>query len=106
MKTKVTSEMSKERKITMAAKFVLELNITFCGIHAKINQCLVEEEKFIFFRRHRWMHYMTDKTPLEEAPVQRKWIMEHEQNLSGTKDEYVPYSTTRTKIDSWTPPQN
>lgn len=33
MKTKVTSEMSKERKITMAAKFVLELNITFCGIH-------------------------------------------------------------------------
>ncbi|XP_061179300.1 NADH dehydrogenase [ubiquinone] 1 alpha subcomplex subunit 12-like [Saccostrea echinata] len=55
---------------------------------------------------HRWMHYMTDETPVEKPLTQRKWMMEHEQNPSGTKDEYVPYSTTRTKIESWTPPQN
>lgn len=52
------------------------------------------------------MHYITDQTPVEKPPEQKKWMMEHEENLSATPDEYVPYSTTRTKIESWTPPQN
>ncbi|XP_031557980.1 NADH dehydrogenase [ubiquinone] 1 alpha subcomplex subunit 12-like [Actinia tenebrosa] len=55
---------------------------------------------------HRWMHYMTDETPVQSKPVQRKFLMDHERNYTGTKREYVPYSTTRPKIESWQPPKN
>ncbi|XP_048739512.1 NADH dehydrogenase [ubiquinone] 1 alpha subcomplex subunit 12-like [Ostrea edulis] len=55
---------------------------------------------------HRWMHYITDETPVEKPPTIRKWMMTHEENPTGTNEEYVPYSTTRSKIQSWTPPQN
>lgn len=55
---------------------------------------------------HRWMHYMTDDPPTKVLPAERKFIQAHETNKTGTKLEYVPYSTTRPKIEEWQPPRN
>ncbi|XP_059090336.1 probable NADH dehydrogenase [ubiquinone] 1 alpha subcomplex subunit 12 [Tigriopus californicus] len=52
-----------------------------------------------------WMHYKTDFPPTEKKPVEYKWMATHKENLSGTKDAYMPYSTTRPKIESWKPGQ-
>ena len=49
------------------------------------------------------MHCMTDNTPVVEPPEERKFLQDHVENKSGTKEEYIPYSTTRTKIHSWQP---
>ncbi|XP_046839686.1 NADH dehydrogenase [ubiquinone] 1 alpha subcomplex subunit 12-like [Xenia sp. Carnegie-2017] len=54
---------------------------------------------------HRWMHYMTDDPPNKVVPEQRKWMADHTVNLSGTNKRYVPYSTTRPKIEAWSPPK-
>ncbi|XP_046763294.1 NADH dehydrogenase [ubiquinone] 1 alpha subcomplex subunit 12 isoform X1 [Gallus gallus] len=55
--------------------------------------------------RHRWLHSMTDDPPTTHPPVARKFIWEnHKFNLSGTPGQYVPYSTTRKKIQEWIPP--
>ncbi|NWR73283.1 NDUAC dehydrogenase, partial [Centropus unirufus] len=54
---------------------------------------------------HRWLHSMTDDPPTTHPPAARKFIWEnHEFNLSGTPGQYVPYSTTRKKIEEWVPP--
>jgi len=34
-----------------------------------------------------------------------KWMVDHTDNKSGTEDAYVPYSTTRNKIEPWRPGQ-
>lgn len=52
---------------------------------------------------HRWMHYMTDDPPSTHPPTPRKFIIDHKKNMSGTKEEYVPYSTTRPKMEFWKP---
>lgn len=52
---------------------------------------------------HLWMHYMTDVPPTKKSPSQHRWVIDHQQNLTGTKLQYVPYSTTRPKIASWQP---
>ncbi|KAI1726291.1 NADH ubiquinone oxidoreductase subunit NDUFA12 domain-containing protein [Ditylenchus destructor] len=55
---------------------------------------------------HRWLHHTADKTPIEEPPVQHKWMLEHQENKSlSLADKYVPYSTTRTKVQGWEPGQ-
>ena len=50
------------------------------------------------------MHHMTDETPIEKPPTPRKWVVDHLQNKTGTNDIYVPYSTTKPRIESWKPP--
>uniref|UniRef100_A0A8C0UPA0 NADH dehydrogenase [ubiquinone] 1 alpha subcomplex subunit 12 n=1 Tax=Cyanistes caeruleus TaxID=156563 RepID=A0A8C0UPA0_CYACU len=56
--------------------------------------------------RHRWLHAMTDDPPTTHPPVPRKFIWEnHKFNVSGTPEQYVPYSTTRKKIHEWIPPK-
>lgn len=55
---------------------------------------------------HRWLHYMTDDPPTKVPPEPRKFIQPHETNKTGTKLEYVPYSTTLPKIEEWQPPKN
>eukprot|EP00794_Sanderia_malayensis_P020182 gene20182-22157_t len=55
---------------------------------------------------HRWMQFMTDDPPSKVPPKESKFDMPHERNSSGSPKEYVPYSTTRPKIESWTPPKN
>ena len=60
---------------------------------------------FFSLHRHRWLHYMTDHSPVEEPPEEKKFLQTHEENFSGTEHEYIPYSTTRPKIESWQPPK-
>merc|ERR1719473_2372410 len=52
---------------------------------------------------HRWLHNMTDDPPTPEGVefTKRKFITEHVRNNTGTVDLYVPYTTTRTKIEAW-----
>ena len=50
-----------------------------------------------------WMHHKTDFPPTEKPPVHYEWMKEHDMNPSGTSNQYVPYSTTKPKIHSWTP---
>lgn len=54
---------------------------------------------------HRWLHHMTDETPVVKPPKNPKWVLDHVENLSIYEDRrYVPYSTTRAKIEAWEPP--
>merc|ERR1712048_403771 len=54
---------------------------------------------------HRWLTYMTDDPPTEAGvmPVERKFITEHVRNVTGTVEQYVPYTTTRKKVEAWDP---
>jgi len=53
---------------------------------------------------HRWMHYIGDEPPTVAKLSDHKWQIEHKENVTGTRDKYVPYSTTRPKIEAWKPP--
>lgn len=51
-----------------------------------------------------WLHHITDIPP--HCDPNRKsypWMLPHTQNFTGTKLEYVPYSTVRPKIEPWVP---
>lgn len=53
-----------------------------------------------------WMHWKYDYPPNEDLVKMKtkyKWMLDHSENLSGTKDAYMPYSTTKPKIDAWDP---
>ncbi|KAL6260607.1 hypothetical protein P5V15_008127 [Pogonomyrmex californicus] len=53
-----------------------------------------------------WLHYKTDLPPFEDpSRPNYKWMMDHQQNMSGTNQAYMPYSTTKPKIEPWRPPQ-
>ncbi|CAJ0584321.1 unnamed protein product, partial [Mesorhabditis spiculigera] len=53
---------------------------------------------------HRWLHHIGDETPTDKPPQNEKWVLAHRENTSiYTGEKYVPYSTTRTKIQGWTP---
>lgn len=58
---------------------------------------------FYFHFRHRWVHHITDEPPSTHPPVKRDWFLPYEENMSGTNKQYIPYSTTRTKIQAWQP---
>ncbi|KAJ6221790.1 hypothetical protein RDWZM_000335 [Blomia tropicalis] len=52
---------------------------------------------------HGWMHYMTDIPPTKANYPKHRWMIPHIDNVSGTPEQYVPYSTTPAKIHSWKP---
>ncbi|KAG4066009.1 hypothetical protein HA402_001256 [Bradysia odoriphaga] len=53
-----------------------------------------------------WMHYKTDLPPDRDGKrPQYKWMLDHSENLSGRKEQYMPYTTTRPKVEAWTPPK-
>lgn len=54
-----------------------------------------------------WLHYKTDYLPHEDPGRPKyKWMaIEHEENLSGSNRQYVPYSSTKPKVEAWKPPQ-
>uniref|UniRef100_A0A023FWM0 NADH dehydrogenase [ubiquinone] 1 alpha subcomplex subunit 12 n=1 Tax=Amblyomma parvum TaxID=251391 RepID=A0A023FWM0_AMBPA len=54
---------------------------------------------------HGWLHYTTDLPPTKAPPLQYKWLAQHTENMSGTKDAYMPYSTVPPKIQPWVPPK-
>ncbi|KAM5170271.1 NADH dehydrogenase [ubiquinone] 1 alpha subcomplex subunit 12 [Mantella aurantiaca] len=54
---------------------------------------------------HRWLHCMTEDPPTTHPPADHKYIWKtHQFNVSATPEQYVPYSTTRKKIEEWVPP--
>ncbi|CAH8548146.1 unnamed protein product [Dicrocoelium dendriticum] len=53
---------------------------------------------------HRWLHYITDETPVDKPPEVRKWTIEHSENTTlDPKKKYVPYTTTPQKLEPWRP---
>lgn len=53
-----------------------------------------------------WLHYRTDAAPHEDIVklnTKYKWMMDHSENQSGTTNAYMPYSTTKPKIQAWNP---
>lgn len=53
---------------------------------------------------HNWLHASTDLPPTVKPRVNYEWLADHKQNFSGSNMAYVPYSTTKAKIASWSPP--
>uniref|UniRef100_A0A8R1XUP9 NADH dehydrogenase [ubiquinone] 1 alpha subcomplex subunit 12 n=1 Tax=Onchocerca volvulus TaxID=6282 RepID=A0A8R1XUP9_ONCVO len=53
---------------------------------------------------HMWLHHITDETPVQNPPEQRKWMLDHEETLTLLENrKYYPYSTTRQKLSLWNP---
>uniref|UniRef100_A0AC35TPQ9 NADH dehydrogenase [ubiquinone] 1 alpha subcomplex subunit 12 n=1 Tax=Rhabditophanes sp. KR3021 TaxID=114890 RepID=A0AC35TPQ9_9BILA len=53
---------------------------------------------------HRWLHHIGNENPTTDPLEKPKWGLEHAENLSIIeKERYIPYSTVRTKIQSWKP---
>ncbi|KAJ8707243.1 hypothetical protein PYW08_011377 [Mythimna loreyi] len=51
-----------------------------------------------------WLHYKTDLPPHQDPSRPKyKWMADFTENLSGTTGQYVPYSTTRPKVEPWVP---
>uniref|UniRef100_A0A1A9V895 NADH dehydrogenase [ubiquinone] 1 alpha subcomplex subunit 12 n=1 Tax=Glossina austeni TaxID=7395 RepID=A0A1A9V895_GLOAU len=51
-----------------------------------------------------WMHYKTDIPPIRDGKRPKyKWMADHSENLSGTKEQYMPYTTTKPKVEAWSP---
>lgn len=51
-----------------------------------------------------WLHYKTDLPPHDDpSRPQYKWMADHTENLTGTPGQFMPYSTTRPKIQAWNP---
>lgn len=53
-----------------------------------------------------WLHYRTDAAPFEDEvkiKTKYKWMVDHSENQTGTKNAYMPYSTTKPKFEAWTP---
>ena len=42
--------------------------------------------------------------PTQNKPITYDWVQKKpEENKTGTVDQYVPYSTTKPKIEAWNP---
>jgi NADH dehydrogenase (ubiquinone) 1 alpha subcomplex subunit 12 len=53
---------------------------------------------------HGWIHYTTDEPPTVKKPIMYPWVtQELKENKTGTRDQYVPYSTVKPKIEAWNP---
>ncbi|KAK4302320.1 hypothetical protein Pmani_023271 [Petrolisthes manimaculis] len=52
-----------------------------------------------------WMHHKTDLPPTEIAPTAYAWQSGHEENTTGTDRAFMPYTTTKPKIEAWVPPK-
>ncbi|KAB7505432.1 putative NADH dehydrogenase [ubiquinone] 1 alpha subcomplex subunit 12 [Armadillidium nasatum] len=51
-----------------------------------------------------WLHHKTDIPPPEAKKLGYSWLADPNQpNPTGTTDAYIPYSTTRPKVEPWIP---
>ncbi|CAF2462198.1 unnamed protein product [Rotaria sp. Silwood2] len=53
---------------------------------------------------HRWLQYIADEPPTIKPLKRQAWMIDNIENKSGTSQLYVPYTTVRSKIESWIPP--
>jgi len=55
---------------------------------------------------HRWIHHICDEPPTVKPLHMHKWQLGHKENTSiDLSRKFVPYSTTRSKIEAWQPNQ-
>ncbi|KAF1758943.1 hypothetical protein GCK72_015403 [Caenorhabditis remanei] len=55
---------------------------------------------------HSWLHHITDDAPSVKPPPTQSFVLDHKENTTLDADKkYIPYSTTRTKVQGWTPGQ-
>lgn len=40
---------------------------------------------------------------MDGARPKYKWMVDHSENMSGTAGAYMPYTTTKSKIEAWVP---
>ncbi|NVJ99595.1 MAG: NADH:ubiquinone oxidoreductase subunit NDUFA12 [Alphaproteobacteria bacterium] len=60
---------------------------------------------------HGWLHYTVDVPPTEQAPVVKPWEKEHQPNLTGTNEAYMPAgaadmakrAATTSDYEAWRP---
>lgn len=52
---------------------------------------------------HRWMTHMTEYPPTVDKPVSHPWMLDHQENQTGTSGAYLAYSTVRPKVQAWVP---
>eukprot|EP00160_Parvularia_atlantis_P017504 Unigene6040_Nuclearia_a/m.18514 Unigene6040_Nuclearia_a/g.18514 ORF Unigene6040_Nuclearia_a/g.18514 Unigene6040_Nuclearia_a/m.18514 type:complete len:131 (-) Unigene6040_Nuclearia_a:193-585(-) len=52
---------------------------------------------------HMWLHAINDANPTNTKLVRRHWEAEYTDNLTATDKAYVPYNTTVSKVEPWTP---
>ncbi|XP_052781038.1 probable NADH dehydrogenase [ubiquinone] 1 alpha subcomplex subunit 12 [Mya arenaria] len=52
-----------------------------------------------------WLQYTREENPVEKSTEPKKWFGPHVYNRTGKSDQYIPYSTTRPKIQAWEPPK-
>lgn len=51
-----------------------------------------------------WLHYKTDLIPTNDpSRPNYKWMAKHTENMSGTSGQFMPYTTTRPKVEPWIP---
>lgn len=64
---------------------------------------------------HAWLHYTIDDLPDVALPAAKIWEEEHQRNLSGTKDAYLPegslfvkshHAKTTSEYEAWQPEQS
>merc|ERR1712198_559208 len=52
-----------------------------------------------------WLHNKVDEPPTLKPPTDYSWQSGHGFNETGTSKAYVPYSTTKPKVEAWVPPK-
>jgi len=52
---------------------------------------------------HGWLHYTTDRTPIETGTHKHSWQKIHLPNLTGTKNAHQPKKTTNQEYQAWKP---
>ncbi|KAI0978952.1 hypothetical protein GJ496_007877 [Pomphorhynchus laevis] len=50
---------------------------------------------------HAWMHQTVKDPPTDTSIKKYPWMLEYQENMSGTNKQYVPYDTTPYKISAW-----
>lgn len=50
-----------------------------------------------------WLHHKTDQPPTKVPPTSYAWQIDHQENVTGTKDAFMPYTTTKPKVEAWVP---
>lgn len=94
----------RSRWIEYSPHYGLYTNLFWCSFLYKNILGLEYDGSQIPAEWYGWMHYKTDCLPHEHsARPKHTWMADHTENLTGTPQQYMPYSTTKQKIQPWKP---